>query len=116
MTIIENPHVYNLISDTFNANPEEISTALQWRQQYLEKKREYNKHYYHDKTRNNTEQYEASKQRSKEWFQNNKERAAARQKARYENDPDYRRKLLEYNKFYYMKQKKRELEQQHSHN
>lgn len=114
MAIIENPHVYNLISDTFKANPEEISTALQWRQQYLEKKREYNKQYYHDKTRNNIEQYEASIQRSKEWFQNNKERAAARQKARYENDPDYRRKVLEYKKFYYMKKKNRELEQDRS--
>ena len=110
MAIIENPHMYNLITDTFKANPEEISIALQWRQQYLDKKREYNKQYYWEKTRNDPEQYEASKQRSKEWFQNNKERAAARQKAKYDNDPEYRRKVLEYKKMYYMKQKNRELE------
>ena len=116
MAIIEDPHVYNMISDTFKANPEEISIALQWRQKYLEKEREYNKQYYHDKTRSNTEQYEASKQRSKEWFQNNKERAAARQKARYENDPDYKCKVLENKKFYYMEQKKRELEQLQGNN
>ena len=110
MAIIENPHMYNLITDTFKANPEEISIALQWRQQYLDKKREYNKQYYWEKTRNDPEQYEASKQRSKEWFQNNKERAAARQKAKYDNAPEYRRKVLEYKKMYYMKQKNRALE------
>ena len=110
MTTIENSHIYNLISDTFKADPEEISTVLQWRQQYLEKKREYNKQYYQDAKCNNPEKYEAAKQRSKEWFQNNKQRAAARQKARYENDPDYRSKLLEYKRHYYAKQNKKKKE------
>ena len=105
MAIIENPHMYNLITDTFNANPEEITIALLWRQQYLEKKREYNKQYYIEKTRNDPDQYEESKRRSKEWFQNNKVKAAARQKARYENDPEYKKHILEYKKQYYFNQK-----------
>ena len=48
---------------------------------------------------------EANRQKSKEWFQQNKQRAAARQKARYENDPEYRSRLLEYKKMYYNKRK-----------
>ena len=110
MTTIENLNIYNLISDTFKTDAEEISMVLQWRQQYLEKTRDYNKQYSRDKTCNNPEKYEATKQRSKKWFQINKQRAAARQKARYENDPDYRSKLLEYKRHYYAKQKQKKKE------
>jgi hypothetical protein len=97
MAIIENIHMNNYITETFNASPDEINDVLLWRSQYLQKKREYNKEY-HDKVRNDPKVVEAAKLRSKEWFQNNKSNAAARQKARYENDPEYKRKLLEYKK------------------
>lgn len=97
--IIENPHMYNFVADTFKAKPEEIHDALIWREKYLEKKREYNRKY-SDKIRQSDENLELARQKSKAWFQNNKERAAARQKNKYENDPEYRRRVLEYKKMY----------------
>ena len=111
MAIVENPHIYNMISETFNAAPEDISEALKWRQAFLEKRKEYNRKHL-EKINADTQLLEASRQKIKEWFQNNKDRAAARQKARYENDPEYRRRLLEYKKMYYNKRKLRQLQQQ----
>ena len=110
MAIVENPHIYNIISETFNAAPEEIDIALKWRQAFLEKRKEYNRKYL-DKVKADAALLEASKEKSKEWFQRNKQRAAARQKARYEADPEYRSRLLEYKKMYY---NKRKLQQQTS--
>jgi len=79
MAIVENPHIYNIISETFNAAPEEIDIALKWRQAFLEKRKEYNRKYL-DKVKADAALLEASKEKSKEWFQKNKQRAAARQK------------------------------------
>ena len=113
MAIVENPHMYNIISEAFNANPEEINDALKWRQAFLEKRKEYNRRYI-DKVKADAALLEANRQKSKDWFQNNKGRAAARQKSRYENDPEYRRRLLEYKKMYYnkRKQQQQQLQQQ----
>jgi hypothetical protein len=102
-SLIENQHIYAMINDTFNAPPEEISYALKWRAAYLEKRRESNRKYA-EKLKEHPEKAEEAKRKSKEWFQNNKARAAARQKARYECDPEYRSRILEYKKLYYKKQ------------
>jgi hypothetical protein len=55
------------------------------------------------KVKADPEKVEAIDKKSRDWFHDNKERAAARQKARYEHDPEYRRRLLEYKKIYYQK-------------
>jgi hypothetical protein len=44
-SVVEDPHIYNMISETFNAAPEEISNILKWRREYLEKRKEYNRKY-----------------------------------------------------------------------
>ena len=39
MAIVETPPIYNMISETFNAAPEEITIELKW-QAFLEKRKE----------------------------------------------------------------------------
>jgi hypothetical protein len=102
--IIENPHMYNFVADTFNTSPEEISSVLLWRAKYLEKKREYNRKYQEQIQQDETS-LEACRMKSREWFQNNKARAAARQKSRYEHDEEYRKRIAEYKKKYTDKKK-----------
>ena len=113
--IIENPHMYNFVADTFNAKPEEINSLLIWRAKYLEKKREYNRRY-QEKIHQNEESLEASKMKSREWFQNNKARVAARQKSKYEYDEEYRRRVAEYTKKYNNKKKQLSTEESLSDN
>lgn len=111
LSLVENQHIYAMINETFNARPEEISNVLKWRADYLEKRRDYNRKYA-ERLKNNPEKAEEVKLKCKEWFQNNKTRAAARQKARYEADPEYRQRILEYKKLYYHKQKANKLSQE----
>ena len=110
ISLVENQHIYALINDTFKAPPEEISNALRWRNEYLEKRKAYNR-IYTERIKANPERAEEAKAKCREWFQNNKARAAARQKARYENDPEYRQRLLEYKKMYYQKQQEKKKSQ-----
>jgi len=102
--LIENQHISAMINEAFNAPPEEISNVLKWREAYLQKRKEYYRKYA-ERLKEHPEKAEEACRKSKEWFQNNKARAAARQKSRYENDPEYRKRLLEYKKMYYKKQK-----------
>jgi hypothetical protein len=97
--IIENPHMYNFVVDTFKTSPEEIRNVLIWRAKYLEKKRECNRKH-QEKLQHDEAGLEACRLKSREWFQNNKARAATRQKSRYEHDEEYRKRVAEYTKKY----------------
>ena len=103
--LIENQHISAVINEAFNAPPEEISNVLKWRTTYLEKRKEYHRKYA-ERLKEHHEKKKAEEAcRKSEWFQHNKARAAARQKSRYENDPEYRKRLLEYKRMYYKTQK-----------
>jgi hypothetical protein len=100
-----NPHISNLIEDTFEAKPEVISNVLQWHAAYKEKVKEKNRLYY-GKMKNDPDMKEKQFNNIRKWQENNRPAIAARHKARYENDPEYRTKLLEYRRKYYEKNKK----------
>ena len=97
MAIIENQRMYNFVSDAFKATPEEIKDVLKWREKYLEKKRELNRKY-KEKNKDNEQVKEAQRQCQREYFQKNKALCAARQKAKYDTDPEYRQRVIEYSK------------------
>ena len=88
LTYQENTHIYNLIQDTFNAKPEDIIRSLE----AAKKKREYNRNYW-QKHKDDPDRKQKTADSVREWQRSNRVHLAARHKARYENDPEYRNKL-----------------------
>jgi len=98
----ENTHIYNLIQDTFNAKPEDIIKSLE----ATKTQREYNRNYW-QKHKDDPDRKQKTADSVGEWQRSNRVHLAARHKARYENDPEYRNKLKEFRMKYYDQAKER---------
>ena len=98
----ENTHIYNLIQDTFDAKPEDIIKSLEC----VKKKREYNRNYW-QKHKDDPERKQKTAESVKEWQRNNRAHLAAKHRARYENDPEYKQKLRDFRMKYYYQAKER---------
>lgn len=98
----ENTHIYHLIKDTFNAKPEDIVKSLE----STKKKREYNRKYW-EMHKDDPDRRKKTADSVREWQRGNRAHLAAKHKARYENDPEYRQKLKDFRMKYYYQAKQR---------